>query len=329
MKERADNNIAQEAPVRGGTSALSVRSANLLFLITVLCLTILSGISERSLPSSVPIVITYIIMLITAVLLCRKEGIPFPQAFRFRRVRGRTLLMAVIITVALQPVAGLIANLTNLLFPNLLDVVEDSLYGGPFLLNLVTVALIPGFCEEFLLRGNAANAYSRTGRVRAAVLLSSLLFGLIHQNATQFFYAFAMGVVLALLFLASDSIWPGVLVHFLNNGASVVEELVKKQHGAEFSNRIFVFSKIDFSNVKNVIFYVLAFLIGLAVIGLCLRVVARDEGNEQVLAQCTKGGGGTAKLWTPALVIAFIFLIVITVIITGAMFFADDIGLSF
>ncbi|MBQ2565016.1 MAG: hypothetical protein II564_05445, partial [Oscillospiraceae bacterium] len=66
MKERADNNIAQEAPVRGGTSALSVRSANLLFLITVLCLTILSGISERSLPSSVPIVITYIIMLITA-----------------------------------------------------------------------------------------------------------------------------------------------------------------------------------------------------------------------------------------------------------------------
>jgi hypothetical protein len=48
-----------------------------------------------------------------------------------------------------------------------------------------------------------------------------------------------------------------------------------------------------------------------------------------VLAQCTKGGGGTAKLWTPALVIAFIFLIVITVIITGAMFFADEIGLSF
>ena len=163
MNERADNNIAQEAPVRGGTSALSVRSANLLFLITVLCLTILSGISERSLPSSVPIVITYIIMLITAVLLCRKEGIPFPQAFRFRRVRGRTLLMAVIITVALQPVAGLIANLTNLLFPNLLDVVSNSLYGGPFLLNIVTVALIPGFCEEFLLRGNAANAYSRTG----------------------------------------------------------------------------------------------------------------------------------------------------------------------
>ena len=118
-------------------------------------------------------------------------------------------------------------------------------------------------------------------------------------------------------------------MHFLNNGASVVEELVKKQHGAEFSNRIFVFSKIDFSNAKNVIFYILAFLIGLAVIGLCLRVVARDEGNEQVLAQCTKGGGGTAKLWTPALVIAFIFLIVITAIITGAMFFADEIGLSF
>lgn len=323
MRENIENNVSRES------SALSVRSANLLFLITSLCLTLIPGVLSRFLPDEVPIVITYIIMFLTAALLCRKEGTSVPRAFRFRKVRPQTILLAVVITIALQPVAGLIANLTNLIFPDLLDAVEGTLYGGSFLMNLVTVALIPGFCEECFIRGNVLHAYSRTGRLRTAVLLSALLFGLIHQNATQFFYAFVMGIALALLFLTSDSIWPGILVHFLNNGLSVVEMLVKQRHGSDFSNRIFVFSKMDFGSPGKCIFYTLSFLIGLAVIWLCLRGVSRKEGTEPMLQQCLKGGGGTARLWTPALVIAFLFLIVVTIMVTVAMLFADQIGLTF
>ena len=199
MRENFENDITGEASPPGRASALSVRSANLLFLITSLCLTIIPAVLDSLIPGDSP-VLTYIIMFLTAFLLCRKEKVSFPRAFRFRKVQPRTLLLAAVITIALQPFASLIANLTNLVFPDLLEMAEDSLYGGSFLMNMVTVALIPGVCEEFLLRGNVFNAYRSTGRIRAAVLLSALLFGLLHQNATQLFYAFAIGLVLALLF---------------------------------------------------------------------------------------------------------------------------------
>lgn len=328
MRENFENDITGEASPPGRASALSVRSANLLFLITSLCLTIIPTVLDSLIPGDSP-VLTYIIMFLTAFLLCRKEKVSFPRAFRFRKVQPRTLLLAAVITIALQPFASLIANLTNLVFPDLLEMAEDSLYGGSFLMNMVTVALIPGVCEEFLLRGNVFNAYRSTGRIRAAVLLSALLFGLLHQNATQLFYAFAIGLVLALLFLASDSIWPGILVHFLNNGLSVVENLVEQKHGSALADRIFVFSEMDFGSAGNCVFYGLAFLAGIAVIGLCLRVISRDEGTEPELEQCLKGGGGSARLWTPALVIAVIFLLLVTIAVTGALVYSDELGITF
>ena len=192
MNEGYHNDTLQETPVPGGASALSVRSANRLLLITVLALNIVPAALDRIIPSDWSTVIMYAIMFLSSALMCRKEQISFGKAFRFRNVHGKTLLLCAVITLALQPVAGFIANLTDLLFPSLLDAVEDDLYGHTFLINLVTVAVIPGFCEEFLLRGNAANAYRSTGRIRAAVLLSALMFGLLHENATQFFYAFVI-----------------------------------------------------------------------------------------------------------------------------------------
>ena len=329
MNEGYPNDTLQETPVPSGASALSVRSANRLLLITVLALNIVPAVLDRIIPSDWSTVIMYAIMFLSAALMCRKEQISFGKAFRFRNVHGKTLLLCAVITLALQPVAGFIANLTDLLFPSLLDAVEDDLYGHTFLINLVTVAVIPGFCEEFLLRGNAANAYRSTGRIRAAVLLSSLMFGLLHENATQFFYAFVIGIVLGLLFMVTDSIWPGILVHFLNNALSVVEMQIQHSHGEALSNRIFVFSEMNFHDAKSCIFYIVSFVIGLAVLWWCLRGAARSEGQEEMLDRCFKAGGGTARLRTPALVITFFILLLATVTVTGMLFFADDLGLTF
>ena len=64
------------------------------------------------------------------------------------------------------------------------------------------------------------SSYNKLG-FKKAVLISGLMFGLIHLNVGQFFYATIIGFVLAIITLYSQSIVPAMIVHFLNNGISV------------------------------------------------------------------------------------------------------------
>ena len=186
-------------------------------------------------------------MVLLALYFCKKDGVNLFEAFDFHKVKPLTLLLTAVIFVAIQPLTALVYGITNMLFPSLLDMVKQDIYGGNLFVNLVGIALIPGFFEEFMVRGTLVGSYRRTGRLRAAILLSALIFGLMHGNATQFFYAAVAGIVLAFLYILSGSIWPGVFLHFLNNGSSVVEEYLKLHFGEEVSGRVFYLASMPVS----------------------------------------------------------------------------------
>ncbi len=91
---------------------------------------------------------------------------------------------------------------------------------GGLLLELLLVALLPAVCEENLHRGLLLGGYSKLG-LKKAVILSSLLFGLLHLNVNQFFYATILGFLMAMGCVICKSIYPGMIIHFLNNGLSI------------------------------------------------------------------------------------------------------------
>ena len=91
-------------------------------------------------------------------------------------------------------------------------------------LSFIATAVVPAFCEEFLFRGLVTCQLLPYGKT-TAVLGSALLFGLIHQNPSQFFYATVAGVVLALAVIESGSVWVGVIIHLINNLISVMGEV--------------------------------------------------------------------------------------------------------
>ncbi len=89
-------------------------------------------------------------------------------------------------------------------------------------LMFISSAIIPALVEELLFRGTILSSirpYSESG----AVLISALLFGLMHQTPYQLFYTTALGVILGILRVKTGSIWAGVLVHFFNNLLSVIQ----------------------------------------------------------------------------------------------------------
>ena len=58
---------------------------------------------------------------------------------------------------------------------------------------------------------------SREVGFRKALIISSVLFGLMHLNVSQFFYATVMGFLIGAVMYSSRSIIPAIIVHFTNN----------------------------------------------------------------------------------------------------------------
>ena len=90
---------------------------------------------------------------------------------------------------------------------------------------LLTVTILPAFCEEIVFRGMIANGFLRSYRNRwGAVLLSGAIFSLFHANPAQTVHQFVLGCLLAFLIQRSGSVWTCVIVHFVNNLFTVVFE---------------------------------------------------------------------------------------------------------
>lgn len=88
-------------------------------------------------------------------------------------------------------------------------------------INLLMTAVLPGICEETAHRGLLLKGLSPLGR-KTAIILSALLFGLLHLNIEQFFYATLIGLLLGYITTISENIIPAMIIHFMNNAMSVV-----------------------------------------------------------------------------------------------------------
>ncbi|MBQ2715066.1 MAG: CPBP family intramembrane metalloprotease [Clostridia bacterium] len=122
-------------------------------------------------------------------------------------------LIHVVINGGVSTVWGMIVKSTGYS-----SVVADgeiiNTFGG-LILALFTSAVLPAFFEEITHRGLATSMTG--GNVHKRVILSALLFALMHQNIMQTGYTFISGIVMGYLTVYTGSIFPAMLTHFVNN----------------------------------------------------------------------------------------------------------------
>ena len=92
-----------------------------------------------------------------------------------------------------------------------------SLKYSTLLKEFVLSCILPGICEEFLHRGIMLHANKKFNNTKFCLIISSILFGLMHLNIRQFFYATILGFLMGYVSLAADSIIPSMIIHFMNN----------------------------------------------------------------------------------------------------------------
>ncbi|MBE5757808.1 MAG: CPBP family intramembrane metalloprotease [Clostridiales bacterium] len=85
-----------------------------------------------------------------------------------------------------------------------------------FIIDIITVAILPAIAEEFLHRGLLLQGIKHIG-FKKAIVISSLMFGLIHFNIQQVSYAIIVGLIMGFASVVAKNIFPAIIIHFLNN----------------------------------------------------------------------------------------------------------------
>ncbi len=90
------------------------------------------------------------------------------------------------------------------------------------LFALLVFAITPALGEELLFRGVVMRfIHKRTKNVHHSVLITALLFAMIHFQPYNLIPIFIMGVLLGYLYYYTGSLWISIIVHMVYNGAQV------------------------------------------------------------------------------------------------------------
>ena len=91
-----------------------------------------------------------------------------------------------------------------------------------FLIAIVSIALVPAVFEEIIFRGILQKGLLRHTKPKAAILISSAMFMLMHLSVESMPFTFIMGCILGYLAYRAGSIIPSILLHFVNNSIAVI-----------------------------------------------------------------------------------------------------------
>ncbi|MCF2581738.1 CPBP family intramembrane glutamic endopeptidase [Bacteroides caecigallinarum] len=103
---------------------------------------------------------------------------------------------------------------------NMKDVFEQMM-NNP--LGIISIVVMAPLVEELLFRGAIQGHLMRKWKMPyLGIVVSSLIFGVVHGNPAQIPFAFVVGMSLGWMYYLTGSLIPGILMHFINNGSSVL-----------------------------------------------------------------------------------------------------------
>ncbi len=178
-----------------------------------------------------------------------------------------------------------------------LDITYPTDLLGIFI-TFLRVSVIAGFTEEIALRGYTMGSIRIYGD-KTAILLSSVVFGLMHGNLIQIPFAMVAGFALGYFTVKTRSMWTGIVIHAVNNFISVFFSYLMQEYSEDVANTAY-----------NIIFYG---LIGAGIVALILFV--KRTGDIRLASdrsELTFREKAFAFFINPAMIIAIILLVVET-----------------
>lgn len=162
------------------------------------------------------------VVLAPAMLALLVSGDSPKAVIPLKKIRAGSAGLCVIYAVLLLPLATFASSISMLFVENFVGSMVDEILIMPEWQMLLSIGIFGPFVEEILFRGILLSSYQRTGRIVGSIVLSSLLFGIVHMNFSQFTYGVLMGIMLALLVEATGSVLASFIAHGVFNSIEVI-----------------------------------------------------------------------------------------------------------
>ena len=136
----------------------------------------------------------------------------------FRQVGGKVMLLSIMLVFAAMFMFNVLAQELGL-SDKLADVMKQV---SNNVLGCISIAVLGPILEEVLFRGAIQGYLMRKYNPAVGIVVAALVFGLIHMNPIQIFYAFCLGLVFGWMYYRTCSLMPVIIGHVLNNSLAVV-----------------------------------------------------------------------------------------------------------
>ena len=151
------------------------------------------------------------------------------------------------------------------------DVIKLFIGQGSLFSSLMIVALLAAVSEELLFRSVIQKALIKLFKnAHVAIIVTAFVFSAFHGDFFGFVPRFILGLMLGYMFWMSGSIFPSMLMHFVNNATIVILYYLNTRG----------FSNIDvehFGSTDNVLVIILSLITTVAIFIICWRLKNKTE----------------------------------------------------
>lgn len=175
----------------------------------------------ESMPSVLEIILQDLGMIWAIYIAWKHKVIRLPETFRLPAIQRQSMWLPLLAGVLFFLGDTCIESLCGIRMPEEIEQTFVELCHSP--LGFLSVCLIGPLLEELIMREGVMGSMLRRGvRPWAAIILSSVLFGAMHLNLSQFIFASIGGISLGILYYKSGNIILPLIVHALNNTFSSI-----------------------------------------------------------------------------------------------------------
>lgn len=173
---------------------------------------------------------TIVSMFIIGIFYCMLSRTELNNVMPFKKIKGSLLFKTVTIALAVAFISDYFTEIfvSGVSLFGIENKVEMSYKSNGVIDNILyifSIAVLPPLTEEFAFRGIVLGKLRKFGD-SFAILMSALLFGLLHGNIIQIPFAFIIGIVFGFITIKTSSLLPAMITHFLVNCSSVIVSLI-------------------------------------------------------------------------------------------------------
>ncbi|MCH7782737.1 CPBP family intramembrane metalloprotease [candidate division KSB1 bacterium] len=171
------------------------------------------------------------VIIIPALVFAKIKGYSFRRIFRLNPISKQQLISAVVIGISLVVVINFMENMLQSLpqpgwYSDMKSQFETGIVDSLFfdstyklIVLIISIVIFAAFFEEMLFRGFIQQSFESRFSPVWAVVITAMMFSVLHPFGMLPIMMLAM--VLGFMSLKSNSIYPAIVIHGLNNGISL------------------------------------------------------------------------------------------------------------